>query len=85
MIEDTFISKQKKEDFSILVSSEDIVKKNYSFSAGQYFEVKIEYVPLTEKEFNQKIAGAKDELNKFFEKSKEESDEIINSLEKISL
>lgn len=84
MIEDTFISKQEKEDFSILVSSEDIVKKNYSFSAGQYFEVKIEYVPLTEKEFNQKIAGAKDELNKLFEKSKKESEEIINSLEKLT-
>lgn len=52
---DTFNSRKEEDDFSVLVNTEDIKEKNYSFSAGQYFEVKIEYVEMTEGEFNQKL------------------------------
>ena len=43
-IEDTFINQEVVDDFSVQVSYEDIQNKNYSLSAGQYFEFKIEYV-----------------------------------------
>lgn len=33
----TFIEHKVEDDFSVSVSYEDIIKKNYSFSAGQYF------------------------------------------------
>ena len=35
----TFTSKEVIEDFSVLVSYEDIASKNFSLSAGQYFEI----------------------------------------------
>ena len=38
----TFVGHQVEDDFSVSVSTEDIKNKGYSFSAGQYFEVKIE-------------------------------------------
>ena len=50
-IEDTFINSDVVDDFSVKVTYEQIQEKNYSLSAGQYFEVKIEYVELTPKEF----------------------------------
>ena len=49
---ETFIQKTAVEDFSIVVSYEDIKSKNYSLSAGQYFEVKIEYIDITTEEFD---------------------------------
>lgn len=51
----TFNSKEIVEDFSVVVSYEDIKAKNYSLSAGQYFEVKIEYVDITQGEFEDKL------------------------------
>ena len=38
-----------------MVSYEKIEKKNYSFSAGQYFEIKFEYVDISVEEFNNRI------------------------------
>ena len=32
------------EDFSVKVTNEQIKEKNYSWSAGQYFDVKIEHI-----------------------------------------
>ena len=48
---DTFNGHKAVEDFSVVVSYDQIKEKNYSFSAGQYFEVKIEYVDITPKAF----------------------------------
>lgn len=51
----TFVDREKVDDFSVVVTDDDIKAKNYSFSAGQYFEVKIEYVEMTEEEFEGKL------------------------------
>ncbi|MTI20904.1 SAM-dependent DNA methyltransferase, partial [Fulvivirga sp. RKSG066] len=50
---ETFNKKEPVDDFSVVVSYDEIEAKNYSLSAGQYFEVKIEYVDITEDEFLQ--------------------------------
>ena len=52
---ETFITKEAVEDFSVIVSYDDLEEKNYSLSAGQYFEVKVDYVDISENEFYQKI------------------------------
>ena len=44
------------EDFSMVVGYDEIKAKNYSLSAGQYFEVKIDYVDISTDEFAQKMA-----------------------------
>ena len=59
------------------------MEKNYSFSAGQYFEIKIEYVEMTEEEFKNKINYYRNELNELFEKNKILEKEIKDNLEKL--
>ncbi len=68
-------------DFSILVPFEDIKKKKYSFSAGQYFDVKVDYVDITEEEFYKKIKNSKLNLSKYFATSHNIEKEINKQLE----
>ena len=51
----TFTLKEVIEGFSVLVSDEELEIRNYSFSAGQYFEIKIKYVDITQEEFDEKL------------------------------
>ena len=76
----TFNAREPKDDFSIVVSYDDIKAKNYSLSAGQYFEVKIEYVDITHDEFKTKMKGFTDNLNDLFDKSHELEKEIKRQL-----
>lgn len=66
-----FNTKQAVEDFSVVVSYAEIAAKNYSLSAGQYFEVKIAYSDLTPKEFAEKMRGLTERLDKLFDESSE--------------
>ncbi|QIW10155.1 class I SAM-dependent DNA methyltransferase [Francisella sp. LA112445] len=77
---DTFNNKEVVDDFSVVVSYDDIKAKNYSFSAGQYFDVKIEYVDITKDEFDAKMKSFNDNLNTMFAESNELEDEIKNHL-----
>ena len=51
-----FNAAEEQDDFSVLASYDDIAAKKYSLSAGQYFEVKIDYVDLTPEEFDAKLS-----------------------------
>ena len=62
----TFNQKEAVEDLSVVVSKEDIAAKNYSFSAGQYFEVKIEYTDITAEEFGNKMQTFENNLSSLF-------------------
>jgi len=64
----------------VVVSYEDIKAKNYSFSAGQYFDVKIEYVDITKDEFDTKMKIFSDNLETMFGESKVLEDEIKKQL-----
>ena len=65
----TFNAKQTVEDFSVVVSYDDIAAKNYSLSAGQYFEVKIEYSDLTTEQFSKRMRSFSDKLDVLFKES----------------
>ena len=65
----TFNTKEAVDDFSVVVSYDDIKAKSYSLSAGQYFEVKIEYVDITQEEFEGKINGFDSALKQLFSES----------------
>ena len=80
LIEDTFINQDVVDDFSVKVSYEQIAEKNYSFSAGQYFEVKIEYVELSKDEFNKRISAYAARLNQLFADGKELEQSINRGL-----
>lgn len=77
---DTFNNKQAVDDFSVVVSYEDIQAKNYSLSAGQYFEVKIEYVDITQEDFSEKIQGFSNGLEVLFSDSTDLGKEIKKQL-----
>ena len=79
-IENTFINREVVDDFSVMVSVDDIKEKNYSWSAGQYFEVKIEYVELTPEEFEAKMDVYKKTLNNMFEEGKRLEADILEQL-----
>jgi type I restriction enzyme M protein len=67
---EVFNFKEAVQDLSVVVSKAEIQEKNYSFSAGQYFEVKIEYVDITEEEFQAKLNGFDERLSALFEEGK---------------
>ena len=73
---DTFNAKEAVEDFSVAVSYDEIEAKNYSLSAGQYFDVKIEYVDITPEQFAEKMLGFTKNLDGLFSQSRELETEI---------
>ena len=76
----TFNAKQAIEDFSVVVSYEEIEAKNYSLSAGQYFHVKIEHSQITPSQFDLKLADHQERLRGLFETSRKLEIEISNQL-----
>lgn len=76
----TFNGKQAVEDFSVVVGYDEIAAKNYSLSAGQYFDIKIEYVELTPEQFSAKMQGFSDNLDKLFNESAGLEQEIKKQL-----
>ena len=76
----TFNEHKALEDFSVVVSYDQIAEKNYSFSAGQYFEVKIEYVDITPEEFEVKLTSFQSNLETLFAESKQLEQEIQRNL-----
>ena len=80
LIIETFNKHEAVEDFTVVVSYEQIKEKNYSLSAGQYFEVKIEYTDITPAEFEAKMNGFKTNLDSLFAESRDLEAEIKKQL-----
>lgn len=82
-IVNTFQNKESIEDFSVAVSYDEIKEKGYSLSAGQYFDIKIEYIDISEEEFNQRMTDYKTTLKQQFEESHRLEAEIMQQLESL--
>jgi type I restriction enzyme M protein len=80
---DTFNAVKATDDFSVTLTYEEIKAKDYSLSAGQYFDVKIEYTDITAAEFNQKITAFTNNLESLFEQSKVLEKEIMGNLKEL--
>ncbi|MFD2907188.1 class I SAM-dependent DNA methyltransferase [Flavobacterium ardleyense] len=80
---DTFNTKTAVADFSVVVTYDEIKAKNYSLSAGQYFEVKIEYTDITAEEFKEKMNAFESSLEALFAESKTLEMEIQNNLKEL--
>lgn len=83
-IEDIFINHEVVDDRSVSVTYDEIKEKNYSLSAGQYFEVKIEYVELTQDEFKEKMNVVQSNLKEYFKTGQDLENDILKSLEELS-
>ena len=66
------------------ISYNDIKEKGYSLSAGQYFDIKIDYVDITEEEFNRRMSEYEATLTQQFEESHRLEKEILAQLRSIS-
>lgn len=80
-IVNTFRNKEVIEDFSVTPTFEEIKEKGYSFSAGQYFDIKIDYVDITEDEFNCRMNNFKTTLRQQFSESHRLEEEILKQLD----
>ena len=79
----TFKAKEEVDDFSKVVTFDDIKNKKYSLSAGQYFDIKIEYVDITEEEFNSRMSQHQQNLQQMFEESHNLENDIMEQLKKL--
>ncbi len=72
----SFNNKKEIDNFSVVVSYDDIKAKNLSLNAGQYFEKKIEYIDITQEEFTSKITTFEKSLVDLFSESDRLSENI---------
>ena len=84
-IVDVFNNQEKKDDFSVAVSYDEIAKKNYALSAGQYFDVKIEFVKVTPEEYKQTMEHHKKSLKEKFEEGEAINKDILAKLEALKI
>ncbi len=80
-----FNHKEVVEDFSVVVSYDDIAAKHHSLSAGQYFDVKVEHIEITEKEFGVKLAGFQERLKELFSESRGLEKDLEKNLDQLGL
>lgn len=83
LIVKTFANMDVVDEFSVAVTYEEIIEKKCALAAGQYFDVKIEYVDMTQDEFNTKMAEYQAELIKLFDEGDKLQKEIIEQLKKV--
>ena len=79
-IVDTFINREVEEDFSVIVSYNELENKNYSFSAGQYFDVKIEYTNISQEEYNKMIENFDIDFIKYMKETQKFQENIKKQL-----
>lgn len=82
-IVDTFLNKEVVDDFSVVVTYDEIKEKKYSLAAGQYFDVKIEYVELSQDEFNARMNAYATKLKEYFDEGNKLQEEIMEQLKKV--
>ena len=80
----TFQNRESVEDFSVAVTYDEIKEKGYSLSAGQYFDIKIDYVDITADEFNQRMSDYKSKLTEMFKESHRLEEEIMKQLDSLN-
>ena len=80
----TFVNKEVIDDFSVVVDYEELKLKNYSLSAGQYFEIRIDFDEISKIEFDNRTKMFKNNLENLFAESKELEIEIQNNLKTLN-
>lgn len=77
---DIFHDKEQVANLAVVVDYDEIIAKNHSFSAGQYFDIKIEHTDITAEEFSEKMNDFKVNLDELFTESKTLEKEIQKQL-----
>ncbi len=80
LIIDTFKNHEAVDGMAVVPNYEDMAEKGFSFSAGQYFDVKIEHIDITPEEFKKKMSAFMNEFNELSAQSAKLDEEIRNQM-----
>ncbi|RSX54068.1 N-6 DNA methylase [Bifidobacterium goeldii] len=81
----TFNGSQEQDDFSVIASYDAIREKRYSFSAGQYFEVKIDYEDITPEQFHAEMDERMGKLRELWTEGERLQREIEEQMKAVHL
>ena len=85
LIVNTFANKDVIDDFSVAVTYDEIIAKNCSLAAGQYFDIKIEYVDITPEEFQAKLDNFAQEYRALTAEGAELDKKILDNLRRLKI
>ena len=77
---DIFKNKRELEDVSVFATNENIEEKDYSFTAGQYFKAKMEYIEISEEDFINELNTHKEILATYFADGKKLQEKIMSDI-----
>lgn len=80
---DTINNNKTVDTFSVVVDTEAIKRKTYSFGAGQYFETTIKYCDLSPDEFRNRIEDTKSILGNLFGDSRKLGSKLLSKLKSL--
>lgn len=80
---DTFIERKEEDRLSLLVSTDEITNKDYSLSAGHYFEIRFEHIELTEDQFKTQFNKYRTEIADLWAEGHKLESEIKIALEEL--
>jgi type I restriction enzyme M protein len=66
--------------FSVVFDKNPLTAKDYSFSAGQYFEIKSTLVTLSNSEFNEKVQTILGDMKVLFNTSRELEKDLLKKI-----
>lgn len=84
LIISTFVNKDEIEDFSIIVSYDDLKEKK-SLAAGHYFDIKIEYTEISETQFDEMISQSIEHLEELTNRAAKIDKDIKENLNALRL
>ena len=82
-IHDCMLNKIEIKDVSIVVNNDEIFNNNYSFSAGQYFDIDISYEKITDEEYITKLNNYHNTISKIFKENKLLNQQIVKIFEEV--
>lgn len=85
LIIDSYVNKTATASFSVVVSYDEIKAKDFSFSAGQYFEVEIDQVDISAEEFTAAKQEFQKQLTTLFEETRNKETEVLKQLAKLDI
>ena len=85
LIISTFQNNEVIHDFSVYASKEQLEGRGYSFGAGQYFDIVVDYESITSEDFQEFISNSKNELDNLLKQSQESNAYLVKSLDKLVL
>lgn len=76
----TFLNKEKVDEFSEVVKYEEIKNKKYSLSAGQYFEIKVQYKEVSSDEFINLMNSYQNDIINLFNDNRKIEENILKQV-----